>query len=57
MAKKEPAASGSLPVPKESVELEGGIITAATSTMEPKSFAEGYPEPAQDDWKSARMKQ
>lgn len=57
MAKKEPAASGSLPVPKESVELEGGIITAATSTMEPKSFAEGYPEPAQDDWKRARMKQ
>jgi hypothetical protein len=32
-------------VPSESVELEGGIITAAKSTMEPKSYERGYPTP------------
>lgn len=32
-------------VPSESCELEGAIVTAAQSTMEAKSYKEGYPEP------------
>lgn len=31
-------------VPSESVELDGNIITAAQSTMDAKSFEEGYPK-------------
>lgn len=33
-------------VPKESVELEGKIITAAKSTMVAESYEKGYPLPA-----------
>lgn len=46
MAKERKGETGeALKVPAESVELEGGIITAAKSTMEPKSYEKGYPEP------------
>ena len=53
---KEKGASGSIPTPKESIELEGGIITAATSTMGPADYSEGYPEPKADGWSRLRMK-
>lgn len=32
-------------VPSESVELDGGIVTAARSTMAAQSFEKGYSEP------------
>lgn len=43
-SKGKGAGDGSF-VPSESVELEGGIITAARSTMVAQSFERGYPEP------------
>jgi hypothetical protein len=45
MAKERHTDKGFNEVPRESVELDGKIITAAKSTMVAEDYMEGYPLP------------